>query len=108
MHFLCIRNNPRRARTLKQQAMENTIIYQITEQSLFSLFTKWQQEREAEKEEKQETKLYTADEVCRMLSIDRSTLWRWGKHRILVGFKVGGLLRYKAEDVEKLIEEERV
>lgn len=98
MHFLCIR-------TKKNKAMDNTIIYQISEQSLFSLFQKWQQEREAKKEEKQEAKLYTADEVCRLLSIDRSTLWRWGKHRILVGFKIGGLLRYKAEDVEKLMEE---
>ncbi len=47
----------------------------------------------------------TREEVCRLLSVDESTLWRWAKKDYLKPLKVGGLVRYKSTDIAKLLED---
>lgn len=46
----------------------------------------------------------TREDVCRLLSVDASTLWRWNKSSYLKPIKVGGLVRYKQSDILKLME----
>ncbi len=47
--------------------------------------------------------LYTQKQVCEILSVDKSTVWRWGKIGYLVPIKVGDLLRYKKSQIDELI-----
>lgn len=46
----------------------------------------------------------SAKQVCDMLSVDASTLWRWEKKNYLVSSKVGGKRRYKMSDVKAILE----
>lgn len=48
-------------------------------------------------------KAMTANEVCAMLSVDRSTLYRWDRSGFLVANKIGGKLLYNTEDVRKVL-----
>jgi len=51
-------------------------------------------------------KYLTPKQVCEMLAIDNSTLWRWGQNRYLPSIKVGGKSRYRLSDIQKLLENE--
>lgn len=46
---------------------------------------------------------YTIKQVAELLSVDRTTLFRWQKGGYLIPIKVGGLVRYRKSDVEELI-----
>lgn len=48
--------------------------------------------------------LLSAKEVCQYLSINNSTLWRWGKAGIVHPVRIGGKVRYKKSEISKLIE----
>lgn len=41
--------------------------------------------------------------VTEMLGVDRSTLWRWAQSQYLVPIKIGGKIRYKMSDINKII-----
>lgn len=45
----------------------------------------------------------SAKQVCDMLNVDASTLWRWEKKNYLVSSKVGGKRRYKMSDVKSIL-----
>ncbi len=51
--------------------------------------------------------LLTADQVAEIFSINRSTVSRWGLRGVLPVVKVGGLRRYRRDDVERLLESEQ-
>ena len=42
-------------------------------------------------------------QVCDILGVDASTLWRWKKKGYLVPLEIGGKRRYKMSDVKKLL-----
>lgn len=46
---------------------------------------------------------YTKDQVCRILSINPSTLWNWDKRDYLKPVKVGGMNRYKKSDIDRIL-----
>lgn len=46
----------------------------------------------------------TAEQTSDLLSVDRSTLYRWEKKGILAPCRIGGLVRFKMSDIEKLME----
>ena len=48
----------------------------------------------------------SADYVAKMIGVDRSTLWRWAQSEYLVPIKVGGKIRYKRSDIDKIINAE--
>lgn len=47
----------------------------------------------------------TQDEVSAKLQVDKSTLWRWDKSGYLSKCRVGGKVRYRLSDIEKLMKE---
>ncbi|MBF0651359.1 helix-turn-helix domain-containing protein [Dysgonomonas sp. GY75] len=47
------------------------------------------------------------NEVAKMLGVDKSTLWRWGKQNYLVPIEVGGKRMYKMNDVKQILGEGR-
>ena len=61
-----------------------------------------QEMEQAIADEKAETYLLQA-EVCQLLNVARSTLWRWKKTGYLLPVAVGGQMRYKRSDVNKLL-----
>lgn len=48
-------------------------------------------------------KTMTVNEVCTMLSVDRSTLYRWDKCGFLVSNKIGGKVLYNPKDVLEVL-----
>lgn len=54
-------------------------------------------------EEKSEV-YYSVDQVMSILNVSKMTLWRWNKKDdFLHPIKVGGLLRYRKSDVDKIL-----
>jgi len=53
--------------------------------------------------EKTETYL-TAKQVCDMLNINVTTLWRWEKKKYLIPVKVGSERRFRLSDVKEILE----
>lgn len=59
----------------------------------------------AEQQGKEHTEVYlTVAEVTERLGVDRSSLWRWDRNGYLKKVRVGGKVRYKLSDVQKLME----
>lgn len=48
----------------------------------------------------------SAEKVCEILDINKTTLWRWEKKGYLVPVKVGGKRRYKMSDIKSILENE--
>jgi len=42
-------------------------------------------------------------QVCEILNVDLSTLWRWNKRGYLCPSEVGGKRRYKMSDVKRIL-----
>lgn len=48
------------------------------------------------------------EQVCSILNVDQSTLWRWAKRGYLVPVEIGGKRRYKMSDVKAILNGEGV
>ncbi|MDR0659665.1 MAG: helix-turn-helix domain-containing protein [Prevotellaceae bacterium] len=46
---------------------------------------------------------YTSEQVVGILNVDKTTLWRWSKRSYLIPIKVGGLLRYRKSDIDRIL-----
>lgn len=46
---------------------------------------------------------YSINKVCSILGVDRTTLHRWGKRSYLKSIKIGGKIRYRRSDIDKLL-----
>jgi predicted DNA-binding transcriptional regulator AlpA len=44
----------------------------------------------------------TVDEVCKILSVSRVTLWSWDKKEIVNPVRIGNLKRYRLSEIESL------
>ena len=45
----------------------------------------------------------TREQVCDILSVNQSTLWRWAQRNYLVPVEVGGKRRYKMSEVKEIL-----
>jgi len=45
----------------------------------------------------------TREQVCEILSVNQSTLWRWAQRNYLVPVEVGGKRRYKMSEVKAIL-----
>lgn len=64
--------------------------------------------KEPEKSQDSKNTLLTGEQVCKMLSISRVTLWDWDKKRITDPVRLGNLKRYRLSDIEELIKKKEV
>lgn len=71
---------------------------------LRTLFVEWRTELDSCKATEKKEEFLTVDEAAKMLMIDRSTLWRWDKDNYLKKVRVGGKVRYKLSDIQKIME----
>lgn len=46
---------------------------------------------------------YSIDQVMTMLNVSKRTLQRWDKNNFLNSIRVGGLVRYRKSDVDKIL-----
>jgi len=46
----------------------------------------------------------SVDQVAKILSVDKSTLWRWNKNGYLTHIEIGGKRRYRMSDVKRILE----
>lgn len=49
----------------------------------------------------------SAEQVAKILNVDKTTLWRWAKRGVLVPLKIGGKNRYKMSDVKQILGENK-
>lgn len=54
---------------------------------------------------KDEKPYLTTAEVTALLDVDRTTLYRWTREKILTPVRMGHKLRYKVADIRKLMED---
>jgi len=45
----------------------------------------------------------SAEQVSKILDVNKSTLWRWQKQNYLVPVVIGGKRRYKMSDIKKIL-----
>ena len=57
---------------------------------------------------KEPTVYLTRQEVCELLSIDMSTLHRWRKDGILTAYGLGNRIYFKRNEIQELIEKNRL
>lgn len=83
-----------------------TVPYADLEKLLDNAIAKAKKELEDSIIEKKAEVLITTEKAGERLSVDRSTLWRWRKRGYLVPVEIGGKLRYKMSDINKLLGKE--
>lgn len=50
--------------------------------------------------------LITEDEVRNLFGVSSTTLWRWRKRGYLEGVPVGGRIKYRSSDCQRILKEE--
>ena len=82
--------------------MLDKVMYLIDSSELETVVRKIFQEVLENREHKKEDKLFTKAEAAELLSVDRTTLWRWEKAKYLVPVRIGSKAMYKQSDIEGL------
>lgn len=86
---------------------ENTQTLMLVSQNDLRQFVQSAVKELLDEREKKDEIYLTAEETCKRLEVNRSTLWRWDNCGYLVAHKVGKKVRYKLSDVEQIIHGER-
>ncbi len=60
-------------------------------------------EAEQQLKEQQKERYLTGKEAAKMLGVDTSTLWRWGKAGHLHAVDVGGMKKYKLSEINNFV-----
>lgn len=83
-------------------------IFQISKSELRaelkSILAEIREEEQEAAHKKSLAQLLSAEEVVQMLKISNVTLWRWAKSEYLVPVLIGGTRKYRASDVQAIIE----
>ncbi len=87
-------DNPNVSITIKASDLKNSFA-SIVE----SAIAKYRREVEAQPDDI----LYSIKQVSEILSVDKSTLWRWQQSGYLVPTKVGDLPRYRKSQIDELL-----
>ena len=80
---------------LKKEDLE-TVLQSVINEAIESHF-----------EKPKEEKLLTIAQVCKLLDVDKSTLWHWNKDGYLKKIHIGGKPRYKESEVMAIREGRR-
>lgn len=68
------------------------------------LIVEARRELESQARAKKEVTLLTREEVTKRLKIAPSTLWRWQKRGYITPVEMGGQVRYRSTDIERILE----
>lgn len=67
-------------------------------------FLQWNEEMKHTEPVQKEEAYLTAKETADKLDVDLSTLWRWDKSGYLKKIKIGKCVKYRLNDIHKLME----
>lgn len=92
---------------LQNAGVSSTNVYQINAENVLALAEKIaalkaEAEEQAKRAKETET-LYAPNETTQKLRISRSTLQRWEKSGFLNGLRIGGQLRYRQQDIDRIL-----
>lgn len=83
----------------------NGVILQVAAQDLKTLLEEAIREVQVtsykERLEQEDERLLSRKDVCALLNISDSTLWRWQNERYLTPIKIGNKSRYKYSEIKK-------
>ncbi len=83
-------------------------IYQISGADLMQfaaqIMAETRRDVEAQMEAQRSETYLSPEQVCKMLDVDLSTLWRWNKRGYLCHTKMGAKNRYKRSEVVAIVE----
>ncbi|MFI3259642.1 MAG: helix-turn-helix domain-containing protein [Rikenellaceae bacterium] len=88
---------------------ESNILLQIHSDDLLHLSdliieqTRQSTIEECERKAKYEVATLTATEVCEILKVNKTTLWRWNKNGVLPHNKVGKKRLYRQSEIDRLL-----
>ena len=57
---------------------------------------------EEEYKKQQQEIYYTKARVLKILGVTAPTLWKWDKNGVLKAVRIGGLIRYKKSDIDRI------
>lgn len=84
------------------------IVLPITVNDLqqFGQFLIWQTRQDLARElaDAQKEVYYSMDQVMAMVNVSKRTLQRWDKNGFLKSIRVGGLVRYRKSDIDRMLE----
>ena len=73
-----------------------------------SLIPELRAELSKEFEPKKPTEYLTRSEVCKLLKIDLSTLWRWQKNGTLQGYALNNRVYFKRSEIDDVLNTNRI
>ncbi len=73
------------------------ILNEIIDERIDFVIKKWEEANNIEG-------LLTTEKAMELLSISKSTIWRWKQRGYLVPIRVGGNDRYRIQDIKKIME----
>ena len=73
------------------------ILNEIIDERIDFVIKKWEEANNIEG-------LLTTEKAMELLSIGKSTIWRWKQRGYLVPIRVGGNDRYRIQDIKKIME----
>jgi predicted DNA-binding transcriptional regulator AlpA len=94
--------------------MSNTIQFigttptDLVSEIKLAIIPELKRELSAEFQPKQPTEYLTRSQVCDILQIDLSTLHRWRKDNILSGYGIGNRVYFKRNEIEELINKNKL
>ena len=50
---------------------------------------------------------YTVKELAKLLRVTEMTIYRWVKHRELVAYQIGRVMRFRRDDIEAFLKKHR-
>lgn len=65
-----------------------------------------EEQTESIRQAEDDKKLINTEQACKMIGVDRGTLWRWNKEQYLCVHKVGKKNLYRVGDIRRLMEKE--
>lgn len=77
------------------------------EEKLRNIVADFYQQVRKDIEKQTSESLLTATTVCKILEVDKSTLWRWEKRGYLYPIRIGCKIRYRRSDIDKMINEKK-
>lgn len=84
--------------------MPRDFIQQLKDSLIPELTDKISKELEIKKPEE----YLTIDEVCSLLKIEKSTLWRWGRDKKIPSYGIGNRVYYIRSEIDQLILKNRI
>lgn len=88
---------------MRQQSVMYVISAEDLQAVIADVFNKCERDKQEAIATHREMPVMTRQDVCRVLNVNYSTLWRWAKDGYLVPVKIGTKVFYRPTDVDAIL-----